>query len=161
MVDAYRGSMAALISIVLVRAVPVVDGILPINERADREERNDNEAVAEQKIAERKAKKFVCVQTLGIDWEHDHDHEKWNQTRRHLQLRMPPVGFAFLAFNHRLSFLKDCGARVTGQAILTRRGHSVFHLKLGQTPYSRKIMAPRPYMSHDDHNRRSWCAFST
>src|SRR5688572_19073312 len=75
---------------VLVSAVPMVNGVLAVDERRDGNERNDDETVANKKISEREAEKAAAIQLVRIEWKHDQGQQKGDEARHHLPLRVPP-----------------------------------------------------------------------
>lgn len=82
------------------RAMPMIDGVLPVNVTRDRNERDHEEAMRGQKVAKGKTEKAAAIQLFRVERQHDHHGEKRQEAGQHLPFRVPPVRFTFFAFNH-------------------------------------------------------------
>src|SRR6185503_5902073 len=90
----------AVASIVLVRPVPMIDGVLTVDEAADREDGDHRDAVGAEEVAEREAEEAFRVEALGVERQHDDQHQKRHDAGQHLPLGVPPIRFALLALHH-------------------------------------------------------------
>ena len=82
---------------------PVIDGILAVDVAGDGHDRDDEESVSGQEVAERKTEKPACIQLLGVERQYDDNREKWDEAREHLPFGVAPIRFALFAFDHLLA----------------------------------------------------------
>ena len=82
------------------RPVPVIDGILPIDEHGDGDEGDDDEAVASEEIAEGHAENALVVERIGVERQDDHGQHEGEQAGQHLHLGVPPIGLALVTLHH-------------------------------------------------------------
>lgn len=81
-------------------SMPMVDGILSVHERCDRDDGNQHQTMPRKEITNWKPKESFAVELIRVKREHD-DHEKeGDQARDHLPLSGSPVGLAFPALDH-------------------------------------------------------------
>src|SRR6185369_12325262 len=87
---------------------------LAIDVAGDGHDRNDEESVSGQEVAERKTEKPACIQLLGVERQDDDNREKWDEAREHLPFGVAPIRFALFAFDHllaRFSIVQGCRVR--------------------------------------------------
>ena len=90
------------------RPMPVIDGILAVDEHGNGDKSDDDEAVAGEEIAERHAEDALVVERIGIERQHDHRQHEGEQAGQHLHLGVPPIGLALVTLHHVEAHFASC-----------------------------------------------------
>src|SRR5262245_4610382 len=97
---AFRPELQCAVLHILVRTMPVIDGVLTIDERGNGQDGDQDETMACQEVTKGKAQKLAVVEFTGVQRQHDHRQKKRCEACSHLPFRVAPIRLAFLVLHH-------------------------------------------------------------